>query len=145
MIFIKKHLAFALILLSLIYISSCSDSGSTEPEDNNNNSDDPARFSTIQEQVFDKSCAFTGCHAGTTPAAGLDLASGNSYSGLVNVTAKLNSNFKRVEPGNSSNSFLIKMLRNTGDGTRQMPPSGKLDESLLEYVETWIDEGAENN
>lgn len=141
---IKKHLVYATLIFSIIYISACSESSTTEPE-NNDDMNEPSTLSSIQVQVFDKSCAFTGCHAGSNPAAGMDLISGKAYSNLVNVTANLNSNFNRVEPGSSGNSFIIKMMRNSGESTRQMPPSGKLDESLIQYVEKWIDEGAKNN
>lgn len=140
----KRGFSFAAIFLFVIIAAACSDTGSTEPE-KNDSKDEPARLSAIQEQVFDKSCAFTGCHAGTTPTGGMDLSNGKSYSSLVDVESNLNPNFKRVEPGNSSNSYLIKMMRNNGEGTRQMPPSGMLDESLIIYVEKWIDEGAEDN
>jgi hypothetical protein len=139
----KNILKELVILLFVLTIAACSDSINSEPEENNNEA--PATFSKIQEQIFDKSCAFAGCHAGSSPPAGLNLTKGISYTNLVNVTSFLNSNYKRVEPGNSSNSFIIKMLRNTGEGSRQMPPSGKLNEDLLQLIENWINEGAENN
>lgn len=44
------------------------------------------------------------------------------------------------EPGNPSASQIIKRLR--GDGVDVMPPSGKLDDALIEVIVKWIQEGA---
>ncbi len=133
------------ILFALLIFTSCEENIVTECEVNNINSIELTTFSSIQEDVFDVNCAFPGCHAGTSPQAGLLLTSGNSYSNLINVTSVLNPNFKIVQPGNSSESFLIKMLKNTGDGTSLMPPSGKINERLIDSIAAWIDGGAINN
>lgn len=45
-----------------------------------------------------------------------------------------------IKPGNSANSQIIKRLR--GDGVDVMPPSGKLDDKVIDVVAKWIDEGA---
>lgn len=139
---IVKYAASLMLVIALI---SCKDNLVIEPEDsidpgNNEN----VSFNMVQEQVFSNSCALSGCHAGTLPAAGMNLENGKSYAEIVNVTSKLNPNFKIVNPGSSSESFIIKMLRNTGENTRIMPPAGKLNENLIKLVETWIDEGAKN-
>lgn len=45
-----------------------------------------------------------------------------------------------IVPGKSSESELIKRLR--GEEAEQMPPSGKLDDKIIEQFAKWIDEGA---
>ncbi len=45
-----------------------------------------------------------------------------------------------IESGNSANSQIVKRLR--GDGVDVMPPTGKLDDKLIEVIAKWIDEGA---
>ncbi|MBK7105698.1 MAG: hypothetical protein IPH62_10480 [Ignavibacteriae bacterium] len=134
---------YLLILLTIII--SCEENIVTECEDENQTSVTLTKFSDIQKNVFDASCAFSGCHAGASSQAGLQLTSGDSYSNLINKTSVLNPNFKLVEPGNSENSFLIKMLKHTGEGTSQMPPSGKLSNSVIDSIAAWIDRGALNN
>ena len=131
------------ILLLGVLAEGCSKTVSTEPEPSTMNK--AVTFTMVQEQVFNKSCAFSGCHAGLQPQAGMNLSDGNAYSNLVNVISKRNPNYKRVDPGNSSNSYIIKMLRNTGENTWQMPPSGKLSEDIIGLVESWINDGAKNN
>lgn len=104
-----------------------------------------SKLSEIQKQIFTTNCALSGCHAGTPLQANLNLTSGNAFSNLVNVTSLLNPNFKRVVPGNSEQSFIIKMLRNTGEGTSIMPPTGKISDNLIDSIAVWIDNGAKNN
>ncbi len=141
---IKKIVQAAGVISAIMFVAACSENINTEPK-TNTDTDQPMTLSRVQEEIFDRSCAFTGCHAGSSPAAGLNLTLGSSYENLVNVTAVLSSEFKRVNPGNSSDSYLIKMLRNSGPGTRQMPPSGKLNEDIIKLAESWINDGAEKN
>ena len=41
-------------------------------------------LSTIQKNIFNVSCALSGCHSGSNPAANLNLEDGNSHTNLVN-------------------------------------------------------------
>lgn len=136
---------FLIILLGFISISGCKENIITECK----TADIPApvltSFNDIQKNILNETCALAGCHAGPSPQAGLLLTSGNSYSNLVNVKSVLNPNFNRVEPGNSLNSFLIKMLKNTGEGTSLMPPTGRLSNAQIDSISAWIDRGAINN
>lgn len=45
-----------------------------------------------------------------------------------------------IEPGSAANSQIIKRLH--GDGVDVMPPTGKLDDNLIDTIAKWIDEGA---
>ncbi len=100
----------------------------------------------IQTRVFNQSCRGSGCHveAGADAGSGLDLSPGKAYTSLVNVNSSANPAFKRVKPGDSANSWLIKKLRNDDDiiGDR-MPLSGApLSEAMIADIAEWIDNGA---
>jgi hypothetical protein len=103
-------------------------------------------FGEIQQQVFTPSCAFSGCHAGSTPAGNLNLSAGNSYSQLVNVQAQfLFTDKMRVSPDSSSQSALILTLITSNPGQR-MPQGGTpLSSAVIDSIRKWIDDGALNN
>ncbi len=144
MLTIKGFFGFISIFLLIISLTGCK--VTVEPEANNSLPDNSsATFSTIQKEIFNVSCAVSGCHAGANAAAGMDLSSGNAFNNLVNIPSTSNSNFVRVQPGNSANSFLVKRLRNIGESSGVMPPSGKLSENAIQLVETWINNGAKND
>ena len=102
-----------------------------------------SKLSSIQQYVFSPSCAITGCHSATSPQQDLNLSSGSSYSNLVDVTSHEDGVMKRVAPGNSTQSWLMKKLN--GDGTSLMPPAGQLAQAMIDSVAAWIDAGAVNN
>ena len=91
------------------------------------------QYSTEIQPIFTNNC--TNCH-GTS--GGLTLT---SYSGLMNG----GNSGDVVISGNGSGSRLIQKLQGTASGS-QMPASGCcLDASVIQLIETWIDEGAQNN
>ncbi|MFH0734994.1 MAG: hypothetical protein V1773_12915 [bacterium] len=100
-------------------------------------------FAQIQNEVFSTNCALSGCHGTNSPQADLDLSSGNAYVNLVNVQSVLYPSLKRIVPGNSSQSLLIKALK--GEDAPLMPSSGKLPNSVIDSIAAWIDRGAVNN
>ncbi|MBI1931737.1 MAG: hypothetical protein HYS24_04305 [Ignavibacteriales bacterium] len=140
-----KKIKYLCLLFSISFAISCEENITTECEEEKMNTAVLTKFSDIQKNVFDTNCALSGCHAGTFLSAGLNLSNGKSYEALVNKTSSLNSNYKLVEPGNSENSFIIKMLKNTGERTTIMPPSGKLKSSVIDSISGWINRGALNN
>ena len=119
-----RKLYFALLgVATLIAAVSCTDNIVSEceitlPEDNTF----IATFPSIQEEVFNKSCATADCHGSSTfPAGGLDLTEGNAYSNLVNVASISGpGGMPRVDPGAAENSWLIKRLE--ADEAPIMPP-----------------------
>ena len=101
-------------------------------------------FSEIQKRVFDTGCNTAGCHAGSNPAANLDLTSANSYNQLVEVNSVLVPSRKRVDRNNSAESVLVQILR--GSVSPRMPLGGTpLSSAIIDSVAKWIDEGAANN
>jgi hypothetical protein len=100
----------------------------------------------VQAAVFGQSCAFTNCH-GTMGAqqAGLELSSVEvSQSELIDVDSTQMPSLVRVDPGDSSASYLMNKLlgEDLAPMTQQMPIGGMLCEARLQAVEQWIDDGA---
>src|SRR5262249_23074286 len=67
-------------------------------------------FDRIQTQIFNQSCAVSGCHDSTSHQKGLILESGAALGNLINVDPQtpgaLAAGWKRVVPGDSSTSFI---------------------------------------
>ena len=102
----------------------------------------PATLTQIEKDVFAKSCAFTSCHLGSSPAGGLNLE-GRSYVNLVNVKSAAMPSEVRVVASKPESSWLMK--RHTGKPPLAMPPDEPLDAARLELVRSWIADGAKNN
>ena len=122
---------------SVIGFSSCKDQ---VVDPNTNPVDFPTSkvsFSQHVQPLFQTRCAFTGCHAGSNPAAGLDLSS-PAYNSLMNHQPRL------VIAGVSNNSLLIWRL--DGRQLPQMPFNAQpINTNQLTGMKKWIDEGAQNN
>lgn len=140
----KLNITLIVLSISIILFWSCSEDNTTEPQQNPPNQIPVSKLSDIQTKVFDQSCALSGCHGSTNNQAGLLLTTGNSFSNLVNVQSVLFSQFKRVEPNNSANSLLIKILR--GEVSPQMPFNRTpLAAAVIDSIAKWINNGAINN
>lgn len=99
-------------------------------------------FSEIQASVFTPDCATSGCHAGASPAASLNLEDANSYTMLVGVASTQASGTQRVNPTDPNNSYLIQKLEGTATTGQQMPPSGAMAQSDIDVIRQWISAGA---
>ena len=138
---IKNHI-LVILILSFSLFTSCSEDNTTEPTPTT--SAPTAKLSDIQNKIFNTSCALSGCHGTTNNQAGLLMTNGNSFSNLVNVQSVLFSQFKRVEPNNSTNSLLIKILK--GEVSPRMPFNRTpLSTVVIDSIAKWIDNGAQNN
>jgi hypothetical protein len=117
----------------------------------------PATLSAIEDGIFAKSCAFSSCHGGPTPAAGLDLTTGAACGALVNAPSCVFSGRTRVVPGDPDSSFLYHKvagddLGSTPDGTcaglangvSQRMPLGAtpLCQGQIDQIKAWIAAGA---
>lgn len=140
----KKILNIILLIYVLFVFNGCADQIVSECEECNPLPDEVKlnTFSGIQIKLFNTSCALSGCHGENATQANLMLVEGVSYSNLVEQQSFLYPQFLRVKAGDSENSLLIKMLRGE---TGIMPPTGKLDDSIIDSVAMWIDDGALNN
>ncbi|HYN82289.1 MAG TPA: PKD domain-containing protein [Gemmatimonadaceae bacterium] len=103
-------------------------------------------FGPDVQPILSSNCAFSGCHAGASPKAGLDMSAGVAYGNLVNRLATELGSMNRVTPGNTAQSYLIHKLNGTqvaagGSGVR-MPPGGPLSAAELQIIIKWVQDGA---
>lgn len=106
---------------------------------------DAPKLSEIETEVFAKSCAFSTCHKGASPAGGLAL-DGPAYENLVGVAATGAPGKKRVVPGDPDNSYIVeKMTKAKPQSGEQMPPTAPLSDEKIEMIRAWIEAGAEND
>jgi hypothetical protein len=103
----------------------------------------------VQQQIFNPICIT--CHRVGGFANFLPLTSTVSYNNLVNEPATRTGNppfDDLVEPGDSANSVLYQRVSGNGlpSGESLMPLGGPpLNLQLQGFIETWTDEGANNN
>ena len=83
-----------------------------------------ATYSGEISPICINSCAVTGCHLGSTPAAGLDLS---DYDDVARV---------------ANNDKLMNRLQ--GISGPVMPPGGPLPDCDIESFLEWVDSGAPN-
>ena len=139
----KVLIRFFMIITAILFIS-CSEENSTQPGLTPPSNVPLSKLSDIQQKVFTQTCALSGCHGPTNNQANLLLTDGNSFTNLVNVQSFLFPQFKRVEPNNSSNSLIIKILK--GEVSPQMPLNRTpLSAAVIDSIAKWIDNGAINN
>ena len=101
----------------------------------------------IQDNIFTKSCTFSGCHRGTAANAGsLNLETGMSHGALVGQSAKTEAGWTRVDAGNPPASYLLVAM---GAMPGPVPTGGvmplsssKLCQEKLDAVSRWIENGA---
>lgn len=129
---------FLFVAFCLLLVAGCDDDNPVESED--------VRLAEVQSDVFNPSCAVSGCHAGDNSPADLDLSEGVAYDNIVNVASTEVPSLMLVEPGNAEDSYLF--IKITGDdrialGTFQMPIGGELTEEQIDLVEEWIEAGAQ--
>jgi hypothetical protein len=137
----KKFITILFLIPLLFSIISCSEDNATDPP---TASITPlAKFSDIKAKVF-VNCTGAQCHSSAGNQANLILESNVAFNNLVNVQSTLFPQFKRVEPGNSANSLIIKILK--GEVSPQMPFNGTpLPAATIDSIAKWIDLGALNN
>jgi len=97
------------------------------------------------QPIFDLRCAT--CHNNDDPVGGLTLEMHFAYDQIVGVPS-LQSGFKRVEPGNSQQSYLLHKIVGThisagGTGFAMPAFTGNLIRpEEIRLIEAWIDTGA---
>lgn len=127
-------------MFTSVLLISCSEDETTAPQTNTSVT---AKFSDIKVKVF-TNCLGAQCHSSAGNAGGLVLESNVAFNNLVGIQSTLVSSSKRVEPGNSANSILVKIL--TGVVSPQMPLNGTpLPAATIDSIAKWIDNGALNN
>jgi hypothetical protein len=74
------------------------------------------------------------------PPAGLNLVAGMSYAMLFQIPSTQNANFQRVDPFDPDLSYLI--MKMEGSGVTVMPPTGMLNQTVIDGIRLWIENGA---
>jgi hypothetical protein len=96
----------------------------------------------VQARVFTPSCAFSTCHSGSAPAAGLDLDLARRDA-MVHVRSPVHADSILIVPGDPDASYLYRKLADDppplGD---RMPIGSPLDPTRLALVRAWIAAGA---
>lgn len=98
------------------------------------------------QPIFDRRCAFGGCHSAATRQGGLSLVAGASHAALVGRPARLSAGDTIVVPGASSRSWLVRILADDPgprNGVSRMPlaaPALTANQRLT--IARWIDRGA---
>ena len=100
----------------------------------------------VQSTVFTPHCALPACHAAPAPEQGMDLSTGRAYASTVGVDITEVSGFKRVAPGNSTDSYLyMKIAGDPRIAFDRMPIGGTLTAAEIDLVRAWIDAGAKDD
>jgi hypothetical protein len=110
-------------------------------------------FDRIQRQIFNQTCALSGCHDSQSRTGELLLEPGAAHGSLVNVdpsnAAAAAAGWKRVTvlgptSGDPATSLLLAKLVGppAGFGPRMPFNRPKLDQSLIDIVQLWIAAGA---
>lgn len=102
-------------------------------------------LASIQENIFDVSCALSGCHVGANPPMGLDLSAGQSQSSLVGVGSEEVPAFERVDPGNPDDSYLVMKIEGDPriEGGRMPLGRTPLSGEQIAVIREWILDGAQ--
>ena len=115
--------------------------------------DGPATLSGIAETVFVSSCVFSSCHQGEAAVRGLDLASADLHTELMNHDVQADTTAPLVKPGDAEGSYLYQLISDctpedrSGNAVNHMPLNAPflLDPGLVARVRDWIEAGAKND
>ena len=96
----------------------------------------------IQALVFTPTCATSTCHAGATPAAGLDLSDADtSHAALVDMPSSRGTLL--VAPTLPDDSYLVHKIEGTQAAGQRMPPGrAPLSQPEIDAIRQWITNGA---
>lgn len=113
----------------------------------------PVSFANDIQPIFTGNCAFSGCH-GTTDTQPIgkpqELAAGQAYDNIVNVSSFELPSMDRIEPGQPDNSYLVHKIQGShldvgGSGSRMPLGRDPLTQDVINLVRRWVSEGAANN
>jgi hypothetical protein len=108
-------------------------------------------FTSIQQNVFARSCSSTSCHSTFSQRGALVLEPDKAYSNLVGVRpdniAARNRGLFRVLPGTPDSSFLMIKLTGPGpdEGDRMPYSNDPLSQQAIDAIRTWIANGAKRD
>ena len=102
------------------------------------------------QPIFTANCALSGCHAGTAPVLGQNLAAGLAYGSVVEVPAQEAPGYFRVRPFFPDSSYLVHKIEGTqtllgGSGARMPLGAAPLTAAEVATIRSWIAVGAPDN
>lgn len=111
---------------------------------------DTVSLSGDVQPIFTANCAFSGCHAGSSPALGQNLSAGQAYGAIVNVPSQEVPALLRVHPDFPDSSYLVHKIQGTqgsvgGSGGRMPLGGAALTSEDIAIIRAWIAAGAPNN
>jgi len=100
----------------------------------------PAPAYARVQSIFSSRCV--ACHGGTTPQAGMSLASPGSWDNLVEKPTTATLGGTRVVPFDSAGSVLYQRIT-SGDLNFRMPlsPAAPLGQAEIDAIKNWIESG----
>lgn len=141
---LKSILKLISVIFLIISLISCSESiveSTPSIVDNIEQGNVAPKFSEIQNEIFNKSCALSGCHV--SGAVSPDL-SGNSHSRIVSKSSSTGMNF--IEPDKPNDSYLLlKIIGTNINGSRMPLNSSPLSQEQVGAITEWINNGAQND
>jgi hypothetical protein len=138
-------------IVGCILVGAVACAGDGTGLEDGDNGDTGLSFAENVQPIFTNSCAFAGgCHAGGSPALGMNLSAGQAYQNIVNVAADQLPSMDRIEPGEPDNSYLVYKIQGTqtsvGGTGQRMPLTGCcLSQAQIDTIRAWVEAGAENN
>ena len=146
MIFKRFFIVLIIVLLMLAMLLACN-SGTTTSGDTSTTGVSGVSFSQDIQSIFNSNCVV--CHQSATATGDLNLETGFAYINLVNVEST-QSPLMLVAPGDSDGSYLLNKLRGTqgevgGGGLRMPYGASPLQQSQINLIQQWIEQGAPDN
>ena len=134
-------------LLCVMLLVGCEHADPVGPGPGMPDPDPTPTLTSIQENIFDTSCALSGCHAGANPPQGMNLSAGEAFGNIVGVPSQERPSLLRVDPGSPDDSYLVHKIQGNSDIVGQRMPLGgsPLSSDQINLIRTWIANGAENN
>lgn len=101
-------------------------------------------LSAVQEQIFSRSCALSGCHVGASAPLGLDLSAGRALGATVGVRSVERPDLFRIEPGAPDASYLVMKVQGDPGIVGARMPLGRepLTAAQIGLLRDWIRDGA---
>ncbi len=128
---------YLLPILLLVFLTACS-------SDDDESLELTADFKSIQNDLFSKSCATSGCHFGDNSPHDLNLHDSVGYNNLVGAVGSTGATL--VKPGDPDNSYLINKLEGLNIVDEQMPLNGSpISQKNINAIRQWITDGALDN
>lgn len=129
---------FSLIIISILFFQACDDTLTVQNVDDKPIPASNVSFADHIYPVLQVKCAFSGCHASSNPANGIDLS---SWAGVTADPII-------VFPYLPDQSVLVWAIEGDKPPVQQMPPVGyskPVTPDQLRGIKTWIAEGALDN